>query len=45
GSGSGSDLLVQEKENITNYQKDDHTFNMLSLTYEIFTKFTTDIRN
>jgi len=33
---SGSDLSVQEKENITNYQENNNTFNMPSLIYEVF---------
>jgi len=33
---SGSGLSVQEKENITNYQEDNNTFNMPSPIYEVF---------
>ena len=33
---SDSNLSVQEKENITNYQEDNNTFNMPSLIYKVF---------
>ncbi len=33
---SDSNLSVQEKENITNYQEDNNTFNMPSPIYEVF---------